>query len=412
MNISIVPIGDELLIGQVVDTNSAWMAKAGNKLGFRIKSIYTISDQLSAIHQGLAAAQNDADIILITGGLGPTKDDVTKLALAEFIGDKLVHSEESWKHINFIFNRFGKEPLEMHKQQALIPSTATLLGNEMGTALGMWMEYQGKIFVSMPGVPYEMKHIMTEHVFPALQQRYSELSPIEHRTVRTFGRGEGQIAVLLDSFETQLPEGISLAYLPGSAQVRVRLSLVGSATIEQLEQSFIQLKEILGPLVFGEGETSLPLALGQLLQSKGLMMGTAESCTGGYISHLITNNAGSSAYYEGAAITYSNALKMERLNVAPSTLEKHGAVSAETVREMLSGLLKNLKVDVGIAISGIAGPSGGTKNKPVGTVWIAVGNNAEIKTYLINVSKNRQENIKYSANKALGLLWKFVRDHY
>ena len=413
MTINIITIGDELLIGQVIDTNSAWIGRAANLRGFKLGQIYTVSDEYKAIQDSLEISINGADIVILTGGLGPTKDDISKKAIAEYLGDHLSHSERSWNHIQSMFKKFGREPLEMHKEQAKMPVKAELLENKMGTAMGMWMEHENTIIISLPGVPYEMKHIMEEEVFPRLQNRFPKLREIEHRTLHTIGIGEGQLAELLDDFESDLPDGLKLAYLPSLGKVRLRLSksqtCLDSIDIDSWKE---KMRSAVERYVFGEGETSISESLGSLLKEKNLQLATAESCTGGFISHMITAISGSSSYFQGTIVSYSNEVKMSMLNVKEQTLIDHGAVSEAVVREMLTGLLKKMPADLGIAISGVAGPTGGTKDKPVGTVWIAVGNKEKAKVCLLNISKSRQKNIEYSATRALGLLWQFVKSNY
>jgi nicotinamide-nucleotide amidase len=413
MTINIITIGDELLIGQVIDTNSAWIGSHANQLGFNLGKIFTVSDTYESIQDTLGVAIKDAEIVILTGGLGPTKDDISKKAIAEYLGDKLEHSAESWEHIQNMFKSFGREPLDMHREQAKMPSNATLLNNKMGTAMGMWMEYENTIIISLPGVPYEMKYIMENEGFPKLQDRFVNLQAIEHRTLHTVGIGEGQLATMLEGFEMNLPEGLKLAYLPNVGKVRLRLSKTNACHQSvDLDAWTKKMRTFVDAHVFGEGDTSISMALGQLLKDKGLTMGTAESCTGGYISHLITSVSGSSAYFNGSLIAYSNEIKQSQLSVQEKTLEQHGAVSEEVVREMLLGLLEKFNLDVGISISGVAGPTGGTKDKPVGTVWVAVGNKDKIEVRLLNISKSREKNIEYSATRALGMLWHFVRNNY
>ena len=413
MTINIITIGDELLIGQVIDTNSAWIGRAANLRGFNLGQIFTVSDEYEAIQDTLNVAIKGADIVILTGGLGPTKDDISKKAIAEYLGDHLVHSERSWTHIQSMFKKFGRKPLEMHKEQAKMPAKAELLENKMGTAMGMWMEHEHTIIISLPGVPYEMKHIMDEEVFPRLQDRFPKLRAIEHRTLHTIGIGEGQLAELLENFEADLPDGLKLAYLPSLGKVRLRLSksqtCSDSIDIDRWKE---KMRSEVDRYVFGEGETSISESLGSLLKKKNLQLATAESCTGGFISHMITAVSGSSAYFQGTIVSYSNEVKMSMLDVKEQTLIDNGAVSEAVVREMLAGLLKKMPADLGIAISGVAGPTGGTKDKPVGTVWIAVGNKEKVKVRLLNISKSRQKNIEYSATRALGLLWQFVKANY
>ena len=414
MKITIVTIGDELLIGQVIDTNSAWIGSQSNKRGFEVQRILSVSDEYSEIQSALRIALEESEIIILTGGLGPTKDDISKKAIAEFLGDRLEHSERSWTHIQSMFRKFGRKPLDMHREQALMPTKAVLLENPMGTAMGMWMEQGTKVIVSLPGVPYEMKNIMSEEVFPRLVDRYPGLHSVEHRTLHTVGVGEGTLAELLEEYETRLPSNIKLAFLPNLGKVRLRLTQSGGQlenvpAIDELKEG---MKKILGTRVFGEGDTSLEKEIGALLMAKKLQMGTAESCSGGFISHRITAVPGSSAYFQGSVVSYSNAIKQSVLQVQEKTLQKHGAVSEEVVREMVNGGIKVLNCDLVIAISGVAGPGGGSKEKPVGTVWIAVGNKDKTETCLLNVSKDRLKNIEYSSTRALGLLRSFVLENY
>lgn len=408
--ITIITIGDELLIGQVVDTNSAFMARELNLHGMEVFRQMTIADTLEEINEGLTQALAHSDVVLMTGGLGPTKDDVTKKAIAEYFDVGMTFSEVTWERIQRFFKRFGRETTPAHREQCYMPANAELLTNKMGTAPGMWMEEEGKIVVSMPGVPYEMEYLLTNEVIPRLRERH-ELRPIAHRTILTIGEGESRLAAKIEDLEDQLPAHIQLAYLPNLGQVRLRLTGRGDNQ-EQLERDLQihgdLIRERLREFVYGEGSTSIEAVLGEDLKAQGLTLATAESCTGGYIAHRITSVPGSSAYFQGSIIAYANQVKEQLLDVSPDTLASEGAVSEATVREMVSGVIDRLGVDVAIAVSGIAGPGGGTPDKPVGTIWIAVGNQDHTETLRIHGSKDRDKNIRYTASRALGLMWKFL----
>lgn len=409
--ITTLTIGDELLIGQVIDTNSAFMARELNLNGMEVFRNITIADTLDEIQNGLREALAHSEVVLLTGGLGPTKDDVTKKAMAEYFGVGMTFSEETWERIQRMFARWGRDTTPAHREQCYMPANAELLRNKMGTAPGMWMEYQGKIVVSMPGVPYEMEYLLTQEVIPRLRSRH-QLRPIAHRTLLTIGEGESRLAAKIEDLEEQLPPHLQLAFLPNLGQVRLRLT--GRATNAESLATDLQvhgdsIKERLEDFVYGEGETGIETVVGQLLQQKGLTLATAESCTGGFIAHRITSVPGSSAYFHGSIVAYDNRIKEKLLGVSPQVLQNHGAVSEATVRAMVDGALDILGVDVAIAVSGIAGPGGGTPDKPVGTIWIAVSNQEKTQTLLLHGSKDREKNIQYTASRALGLLWRFLR---
>ena len=410
MKVQLITIGDEILIGQIVDTNSAWMAQQLNLVGAQVTEIVSVSDEAAAITEAMELAFKQADAVLLTGGLGPTKDDITKKTLATFLGQQLVFHEPTYDRICRFFERIGKAPTDAHRHQSYMPEGAELLHNKMGTAPGMWMEYNDKVIVSMPGVPYEMKYLMEHEVLPRLKDRFPSL-PIAHRTLLTAGEGESRIAKRIEQVENGLPSYIKLAYLPNLGQVRLRLS--GSHENEhQLNQSLDQfaqeIKESIPELIFGEEEDLLSAAVGRLLQEKNWKLSTAESCTGGHLAHLITAVPGSSDYFWGSVVAYDNRIKQSLLNVQTSTLEQHGAVSEETVKEMVAGALELLKTDIAIAISGIAGPGGGTEEKPVGTIWMAVGTKKDVWTKKLQAGKNRLKNIEYATNHALNFIRQFL----
>ena len=406
----IITIGDEILIGQVVDTNSAWMGQQLNMQGIQVGKIVTVSDTHKDITNAVDAAFSEADIILITGGLGPTKDDITKKALADYFGVDMRFSESTYNRIQRLFQKFGKSMTEAHHEQAYMPANADLLMNKMGTAPGMWIEDEGKVLVSMPGVPYEMKYLMEAEVLPKLKKQFPG-KPIAHRTILTVGEGESRIADRIDPFLEALPPNIKMAYLPGIAQVRLRMTGTGDDENELnalLDKKVEELKPLISEFIYGFEKEKLEEVVGKMLIEKGKTLGTAESCTGGFLAHKITSIPGSSAYFMGSVITYSNAMKMDQLQVKSSTLKMHGAVSEETVKEMVQGALGLLKTDIAVAISGIAGPGGGTPEKPVGTIWIAIGDKNNTKTYQLNLWKDRMKNIEYTTIVALNLIRKFL----
>ncbi|MEM0991979.1 MAG: CinA family nicotinamide mononucleotide deamidase-related protein [Bacteroidota bacterium] len=410
MKVHIITIGDEILIGQTIDTNSAWMGEQLNKYGASIQQITTISDDLEGIKNTLKSAFESTEIILMTGGLGPTKDDVTKKAIAEFYDTGFVFSQATYDRIIKMFAKWGRTTTEAHRQQCFMPQNATLLFNKMGTAPGMWMEENGKVLVSMPGVPYEMKYLMEYEVIPRLLEKFQK-DPIVHRTVMTVGEGESRIAARIADFEATLPPHIKLAYLPGTGKVRLRLTGTGANEValkQEVDAKVATLVPQIEELVYAYDDTPLEAALGQLLLEQNKRLATAESCTGGYLAHKITSIAGSSAYYIGSTIAYANAIKMQQLGVSKATLEQHGAVSAACVEEMLVGLLERFPADVGIAISGIAGPGGGTPDKPVGTIWLAVGSKDQVFTRKLQLGKDRIRNIQFTTTRALDFIRQFL----
>lgn len=410
MNAQIITIGDEILIGQVIDTNSAWMGQQLNMQGIRIEKIVSISDTHEAITTAVDRAFAEADVILITGGLGPTKDDITKKALADYFGVDMYFSESTFNRIQRLFQKFNRSMTEAHKEQCYMPKNADLMMNKMGTAPGMWFEKDGKILVSMPGVPYEMKYLMEFEVLPRLKKEFPS-KPIAHRTILTVGEGESRIADQIHDFVEALPENIKIAYLPGLGQVRLRLTGTGDdedVLNDLLDEQVEVLKKIIPQFIFGYEKEKLEEVVGRILKEKKKTICTAESCTGGFLAHKITSISGSSAYFMGSVIAYDNAVKMNQLQVNPTTLETHGAVSEATVKEMVTGALDLLKTDIAISISGIAGPGGGTPEKPVGTVWIAIGDKNKTQTYQLNLWKDRMKNIEYASVVALNVIRKFL----
>ncbi len=416
MNATLLNIGDELLIGQVVNTNAAWMGGQLTARGISLQQVQVLPDEAEAIRRMLRRAMDESDVVLLTGGLGPTKDDITKKVLADFFGTELVFSQQVYEHYARLSERFGREVKEeMRRAQSMMPASAVLLHNAMGVAPGMWFEQEGKVVVSMPGVPAEMKYIMEKEALPRLQARMNgEL--ILSRVLCTAVTGEPDVAARLEGFENRLSTNMSLAYLPRLSGVRLRLTARASACSEkeredlerQLDEGIREVARLLGDVVYALEDISLSEATGRLLREKGLKIVTAESCTGGYLAHLITSVPGSSDYYLGGVVSYANSVKQQVLGVSEETLRKHGAVSEPVVRQMVQGACRLTGADWAMATSGIAGPGGGTAEKPVGTIWIAVGNEKEQHTHLLQLGKNRLSNIQYTAMYALDMLRKVV----
>jgi len=407
----ILTIGDELLIGQTIDTNSAWMGEKLSEIGIEIVEKIVISDTKEGIISGLDRAMDKGDIVLITGGLGPTKDDITKKVMAEYFGMDMRFDEPTYERIKKLFARWGRSTTEAHKEQCYMPDGVKILENKMGTAPGMQFDKNDKILISMPGVPFEMKYIMENSVLPLLKKEYNNQS-IVHHTILTAGEGETRIAQKIEPILNRFPNHISIAYLPNLGSVKLRLTAKGieENLLKREVLSFSQeIEQTLGDLVYGFDKETLSSTIGKLALEKGLTIGTAESCTGGLVSSQIVKTPGSSAYFQGSVITYSNVLKNKLLGVKMDTLTTYGAVSEQTVKEMVIGANNHLGVDVSVAISGIAGPTGGTEEKPVGTIWIACGNESKIDTLKILAGKNREKNIEYASKYALNVLRKFLK---
>ncbi|MEI6822535.1 MAG: competence/damage-inducible protein A [Bacteroidota bacterium] len=407
MNVEIISIGDELLIGQVVNTNASWMATELNLSGFNVNKISTISDKKQAIIQSIDEAFASSDIILITGGLGPTNDDITKYTLCEYFDSKLIFNEESYENINRLFATRGFVITELNRKQAEVPDKCKVIINKNGTAPGMWFQKDGKVLVSMPGVPFEMKAMMSESVIPELTK--NNKSKIVHHTILTTGAGESFLADLIKDWEAELPEHINLAYLPQAGIVRLRLSAYGfdkNKLEEEIALYHQKLNKLIPDLIFGYDDDTLQSVIGKILKAKSKTLATAESCTGGYIAHLITSIAGSSDYFKGSVVSYANEIKTDVLGVKQDTLINYGAVSEQTVAEMAFGAIALLKTDYAIAISGIAGPDGGTNEKPVGTVWIAIAYGQNVSTKKFQFGNHRGRNIELASNAALNILRK------
>ncbi len=411
VNASLVTIGDELLIGQVIDTNSAWIAQELNKIGIAVKRRVAVGDSYEDIIKILDEESKYADVILMTGGLGPTSDDITKKVLCDYFNGKMIVNEDALKNVKYLFEKVFKRPVSaVNLMQAQVPDVCEVIQNKRGSAPGMIFHRGSSIYISMPGVPYEMKGIMEDAVIPLLKEKFS-LPVIVHRTMLTAGIGESALAEIISDFEGKLPPGIKLAYLPTYGMVRLRLSTTGvdkNLVEKNIDTYFDELKLLAKDYLVSDVDESMPAVLGKLLKAKNKTVSTAESCTGGYIAHLITLVPGSSNYYEGSVVSYSYKVKETLLDVQEDTLNTYGAVSEETVKEMLIGLLDELKTDYGIAVSGIMGPDGGTADKPVGTVWMAAGDKKNLQTQKINLRFNRERNIEVTGMMALNFLRKFI----
>ena len=406
----IITIGDEILFGQITDTNSQWISGELTKIGIRPTRKMSVGDNESDILEALAEAEARADVILITGGLGPTKDDITKKTLCKYFDTELVINEDALELITGFFTKRGREMTELNRQQAAIPKNAEYVKNSWGTAPGTWIEHNGKVFISMPGVPYEMKNLMSKRLLPKLQA-FFETPIIYHKMIRTVGIGESFLAEKIETWEDSLPPHIKLAYLPHFGQVRLRLTATGE-NLQTLQAEVQAEVEKVLPLieygVFGFDSDELETVVGRLLKERDETLVTAESCTGGYVSHLITKVPGSSAYFLGGIVAYSYEMKTAELGVQQQTLNDFGAVSEETIRQMAEGARARLGSTYAIATSGIAGPDGGTPDKPVGTVWIACAGPNGTKAKKLILTNLREQNIQLSATFVLNMLRKVI----
>ena len=403
----IITIGDEILIGQIVDTNSAWMAAELNKIGVTVKQITSISDEAQHIVKALDEAQSRADIILITGGLGPTKDDVTKLTLAKYFNMPLRLDEDTLAHVKDFFVKLNRPMIEANVKQAEVPDGCVVIKNKNGTAPCMWFEHNGKIIVSMPGVPFEMKYLMADEIIPRIMERF-KMPFIFHQNILTAGLGESFLAEQIADIENALPVYIKLAYLPKLGQVRLRLSASGTNEAQILSDVAFYTKQIVERVekyVVLTEDLPFEKAILNLMDQHHLTLSLAESCTGGYVAHLFTQHPGSSSVFQGGGVTYSNQLKQSILGVKETTLNAFGAVSEQTAKEMAQGAVRNFGTDYAVSITGIAGPDGGTPEKPVGTVWIAVANKSGVNAKMFKFASQRFQNIERSAMAALMMLF-------
>ncbi len=402
----VLAIGDELLYGQTLDTNSHWISTRLTETGIRVVRRTTVGDNEADILHAFAQAEQRADLVLITGGLGPTSDDLTKPCLASYFNCEIKIHEEALAEITAFFEKRGRTMTETNRQQAALPVCCEKITNTLGTAPGMWFERNGKVFVSMPGVPHEMKKMMEDAVLPKIKTRFNP-PLIVHRIIRTVGIGESFLADKIADWEKQLPPHIRLAYLPGLGEVKLRLTASGydeHSLAEQLQNQVNRLQPVIKEYIYSTSDEPLEKVVGNLLREKKLTLAIAESCTGGYVSHLITSVPGSSDYFMGAMVPYAYEIKMRQLGVRPETLETYGAVSEPTIIEMANIVRAKFSTDIGIATSGIAGPGGATPEKPVGLIWIAYSDKHKTVTKKLQLGNDRLLNIKLASTALLNLL--------
>ncbi|NOU17972.1 MAG: competence/damage-inducible protein A [Bacteroidales bacterium] len=406
MNAIFITIGDEILIGQIVDTNSAWIAENLNLIGIKVNRILSISDTKEAIKASIDESFVNSDLIIMTGGLGPTNDDITKSTLNEYFNGSLIIHQPSLNNISSFFSKRGLPLTELNRKQAEVPNCCIALNNQLGTAPGMWFEKKGKILISLPGVPFEMIGLMENEVIPRLSKLTTN-QVITHRTIQTFGLPESFLAEKLSEWEGQLPQNLKLAYLPSPTSIRLRLSAYGDINMNLKELIDVEVKklyQIIPKNIFGEGDDTLQSELGRMLKIRGATVSTAESCTGGTIAHLITQTPGSSSYYKGSIVAYSNQVKEEILGVDAELIKKFGAVSIPVAEAMAISVKEKLKTDYSIAVSGIAGPDGGTLEKPVGTVCFAIYSDKSLISKELVFTSDRQRNILRTSVTALNML--------
>ncbi|MCR5445968.1 MAG: CinA family nicotinamide mononucleotide deamidase-related protein [Bacteroidales bacterium] len=404
MKVTIINIGDELLIGQVVNTNASTMSRLLTAAGMDVCKTLVVGDVYNDIWVAVDEALRDSDTVLVTGGLGPTKDDITKKLLCEYFDSELVESDVALNNVRRIFESRGYELTPVNRAQALVPKCCEVLNNDLGTAPCMWFSQEGKVLVSLPGVPFEMEWLMRNRVIPKLQETF-KTDIIITKNILTQGIGESFLSDLIEPWELSLPENIKLAYLPVAGLTKLRLTVHGNYDPSILKGLY----DLAGQYIVGEDCETLDELVHKTLSERSLTLATAESCTGGNIARLLTAQAGASAYFKGGVVAYSNEVKESVLGVKHSTLEAHGAVSEETVREMVEGVRQRLGADLAIATTGIAGPDGGTPEKPVGTVWIAVANASHTEAKLLQFGANRrQQNIDRSTNQAFAMLIRLI----
>ena len=402
----IISIGDELLYGQTLDTNAHWISHKLDEYNIKVFQRTTIGDDADQILNAFATAAERVDIVLITGGLGPTKDDLTKPLLAKYFGVGMVHHEEVLRDITLLFAKASREVTALNAQQAELPANCEKITNPVGTAPGMWFYENNTVFVALPGVPYEMKSIMTQSILPKLHEIFSK-GVLHHHIIKTIGITESSLSDLIEDWEVNLPKHIKLAYLPTKGQVKLRLTGSGD-DLNTLKQEIDALQMAIMPkiakYVYGFGADSLEGVIGQLLNKNNLTLATAESCTGGYLAHMITSIPGSSRYFKGSVIAYSNEVKTAQLGVSTEDLKQQGAVSEKVAKELAEGVRKALNTDIAIATTGIAGPDGGTIEKPVGTVWIAYSDKHKTLAKKFNFSRDRTFIVHWSALAALNMI--------
>lgn len=415
MKAEIITIGDEILIGQTVDTNSAYMGKELNAIGVSISRITSISDTKEEIIQSITEAQARVDLVILTGGLGPTKDDITKFTLCEYFNTELIVYPEIEKYVREIFEKRNRPILDVNLKQAELPKDCVIIPNKIGTASGMWFERFGKVVVSMPGVPYEMKYLMQNGVLSKIQETF-ETPTVLHKTVMTTGAGESFLADKIRDWEDSLgSEEIHIAYLPSSGIVKIRLTMVSenrAAAQEKIDRKVMELLQIIPNYIYGFDDLPLEKAVGDLLLENQLTVSTAESCTGGYLAHLITSIPGSSSYYFGSILSYANEIKQQELGVQQSDLDSYGAVSQQVVEQMANAVRLKMNTDFGIATSGVAGPDGGSLEKPVGMVWIAVASKVGVIAKCFHFENDRGRNIQRASIAALNMLRLEINKNY
>lgn len=410
MKAAIVTIGDEILIGQITDSNSAWLAGQLNLMGVEVSEMSSISDTPDHISRTLDRYIGTLELVILTGGLGPTKDDLTKKTLAEYFGGTMVMDKKVLAFIEAFFASRGRGVLPSNRDQAMVPDTCEALPNSQGTAPGMWFERTGTTVISVPGVPYEMKALMEEQIIPRLKERFGT-PEIVHRTIMTQGVPESYLAEMIREWEEELPDCMKLAYLPRPGIVRLRLTVRGSCARDAqkiLDQQIDKLQKIIPKHIYGYDEQTLQEALGKALKDNNLTVSTAESCTGGNIARLITSVPGSSDYFEGSVIAYSNRLKREKLGIPVEILDRYGAVSQQVAERMAGGVTGELGADCGIASSGVAGPGGGTDEKPVGTVWMAVSYLGSVESRKFQFGGSRERIIEQASLMGLAMMRKLI----
>lgn len=402
----LITIGDEILYGQIINTNTAWMGQELNKIGIKVVRHTSVGDNEEDVLRAFEVAENRADIILITGGLGPTKDDLTKNILCNYFNCGLELDNKRLEEVTEYFKTRGRELTELNRLQAMMPTACVSIANKLGTAPGMWFDKQGKVFVSMPGVPFEMKTIMTDYVIPKLIKQFK--TPfIYHRMILTVGIGESALAPIIEQWEDSLPPHIRLAYLPTMGMVRLRLTGVGNnqeQILQEVKQEEYKLLTLIPSYVYGFDDETLEGNVGKMLSDRNFKIATAESCTGGALASKIVSVAGSSTYFEGGIVSYSYDLKTNELGVPMELLLQKGAVSEEVVKIMAESVRKRYRTDIGISASGIAGPDGGTPDKPVGTVWIAYSDANKTITKKLQLGSNRENNIQLTVVNCLNLI--------
>lgn len=412
MKATIVTIGDEILIGQITDTNSGYIAKELDKIGIQTHEMLSISDDRNHILQTFQKLQNQVDVVIITGGLGPTKDDITKKTICDYFQDTLIENQEVLQHVTQLIQQFFNRPLsQINKDQALVPSKCQVLFNKVGTAPGMWLKKENTVFISLPGVPYEMKYLIENEVLPKLIKEFNRPFII-HKTILTYGQGESLIADRIENWENSLPHFIKLAYLPSPGRVRLRLTARGndkSILQNAIDENVEKLSQIIADIIVGyDDDETIEVVLGKKLTKLGKTFCTAESCTGGKIAQVVTSVVGASNYFKGSIVSYATQLKIDVLGVSPQTIQNHSVVSEAVAKEMALGAQKLLGTDYALATTGNAGPNTGDSNAEIGTVFIALATPNKVIVEKFNFGQPRQKVIDRAVNKALEMLWKEI----